>query len=112
MDTLNTSYSDVVERVLAEYTTIPYSHGDLTCEAVFDRARSRFVLMTVGWDDEERVHHPIIHIDIVGGKLWIQTNNTDCDVAAELVAAGVPKSDIVLAFRPPEVRRHTEYAVA
>ncbi len=111
MDTLNT-YSDVIEQVLDVYTAIPYSHGDLTCEAIFDRQRGHFVLMTVGWDDGERVHHAVIHIDIVGGKLWIQANNTDCDVAAELVAAGVPKSDIVLAFRPPEVRRHTEYAVA
>jgi hypothetical protein len=111
MDTLNT-YGDVVERVLTGYTTIPYSHGDLTCEAVFDRQRGRFVLITVGWDNAERVHHSVIHIDIIGGKVWLQANNTDCDVAAVLVAAGVPKSDIVLAFRPPEVRRHTEYAVA
>jgi hypothetical protein len=111
MATVNT-YSDLVEQVLGVYTTIPYSHGNLTCEAVFDRSRGRFVLMTVGWDNEERVHYPVIHIDIIGGKLWIQADNTDQGVATELVAAGVPKSDIVLAFRPPEVRKHTEYAVA
>jgi hypothetical protein len=111
MDTLNT-YSEIVERVLGGYTTIPYSHGDLTCEAIFDRQRSRFVLVTVGWDRGERVHYPVIHVDILGGKLWIQANNTDCDIAAEFVAAGVPKSDIVLAFHPPEVRHRTEYAVA
>ena len=111
MATVNT-YSDLVEQVLGVYTTIPYSHGDLTCEAVFDRSRGRFVLMTVGWDNEERVHYPVIHIDIIDGKLWIQADNTEHGVATELVAAGVPKSDIVLAFRPPEVRKHTEYAVA
>jgi hypothetical protein len=110
MDTL--IYCDVVEKVLGVYTTIPYSRGDLTCEAVFDRQRGRFVLMTVGWNGNERVHFPVIHVDIVGGKLWIQADNTDCGVASELAAAGIPKSDIVLAFRPPEVRRHTEYAVA
>ena len=33
-------------------------------------------------------------------------------VAEELVQAGIPKSHIVLGFRPPEVRKHTEYAVA
>jgi hypothetical protein len=111
MDTLNT-YKDIVEQILGVYTTIPYSRGDLRCEAIFDRQRGRFVLMTVGWDDEERVHFPVIHIDIVDGKLWIQTDNTDCAIASELVAAGIPKSDIVLAFRPPEVRNLTEYAVA
>ena len=111
MDTLN-HYCDVVEQVLSVYTAIPYSHGDLSCEAVFDRQRGRFVLMTVGWDGDKRVHFPVIHIDIMGGKLWIQTDNTDFGIAVELHEAGVPKSDIVLAFRPPEVRTLTEYAVA
>jgi XisI protein len=106
------NYADIIEKVLDVYTKIPYAHGDLTCEAIFDRPRSRFVLITFGWDDDERVHHPLVQIDIVGGKLWIQADNTEHGVAPELVHAGIPKSQIVLAFRPPELRQHTEYAVA
>jgi len=68
--------------------------------------------MTIGWENQNRIHHPVIHIDIIDGKLWIQADNTDCAIASELVLAGVPKSDIVLGFRMPEVRRFTEYAVA
>ncbi len=107
-----TNYAEIVEQVLDVYTKVPYAHGDLRCEAVFDRHRGRFVLITLGWDDEERVHHPLAHIDTIDGKLWIQTDNTEHGIAPDLVRAGVPKSDIVLAFRPPEVRQHTEYAVA
>jgi hypothetical protein len=106
------SYANIVETVLNVYTSIPYAHGDLTCEAIFDRARGRFVLMTLGWDDDERVHHSLVHIDMVGDKVWIQTDNTEHGVAPELVEAGIPKSDIVLAFRPPELRKFTDYAVA
>jgi hypothetical protein len=50
--------------------------------------------------------------DIVGEKLRIQTDNTEHGIAPELIQAGIPKANIFLAFRPPEVRRHTEYAVA
>lgn len=107
-----TAYADIVEQVLDTYTKIPYAHGALTCEAIFDRSRGRFALVTLGWDDDERVHHPLAHVDIIDGKLWIQTDNTEHGIAPELVRAGVPKSDTVLAFRPPEVRQHTEYAVA
>ena len=46
------------------------------------------------------------------GKVWIERDNTEDGVAPELVQAGIPKSQIVLAFRSPEVRKHTEYAVA
>jgi hypothetical protein len=107
-----TVLADIVERILDGYTKIPYAHGDLTCEAIFDRTRGRFVLITLGWDDEERVHHVLAHIDIIDGKLWIQTDNTEHGIAPELVHAGIPKSNIVLAFRPPDVRQHTDYAVA
>ena len=105
-------YADIVERVLEVYTRIPYAHGDLTCEAVFDRPRGRFVLITLGWDDDERVHHPLVHIDVVGGKCWIQADNTEHGVASDLEQAGIRKSDIVLGFQPRDLRQHTEYAVA
>ena len=58
------------------------------------------------------MHFPLVHIDIVAGKVWIEKDNTESGVAAELVQAGIPKSQIVLAFRPPEVRQLTEFAVA
>lgn len=111
MDTLN-KYREIVERVLDSYAKIPHAHADIKCEAIFDRERDRYALLTVGWDDRKRVHHPLIHIDIIGGKVWLQTDNTDRGIASELVQAGVPKSDIVLAFRLPEIRKYTEYAVA
>ena len=107
-----TAYADIIEQVLDVYTKIAYAHGDVTCEAIYDRSRNRFVLVTLGWDDDERVHHPLVHVDIIDGKLWIQTDNTEHGLAPDLVRAGVPKSDVVLAFRPPEVRKHTDYAVA
>ncbi len=111
MATVN-AYEDILEKILDVYTKIPYAHGNLTCEGIFDRSRGRFVLMTLGWDGDERVHHSLVHIDIVDGKLWIQNDNTEHGIATELVQAGIPKSHVVLAFRPPEVRAHTEYAVA
>jgi hypothetical protein len=58
------------------------------------------------------VHGCLVHIDILDGKLWIQRDGTEQGIATELVAAGIPKDAIVLAFHPPEIRPHTEYAVA
>lgn len=111
MDPLN-MYREAVERVLTVYTKIPYAHGELRCEALFDREHDRYALITLGWNAGKRVHFLLVHIDIVGGKVWIEKDNTEDGVAAELVQAGIPKSQIVLGFRPPEVRKHTEYAVA
>jgi hypothetical protein len=68
--------------------------------------------MNVGWDDSIRVHGCLVHIDIIDGKLWIQRDGTEHGIAKELRAAGIPKDQIVLAFKPLEVRPLTEYAVA
>jgi hypothetical protein len=111
MDKLET-YRQIIETVLTEYTQIPYAYGDIRTEAVFDRVNDRYLLMNVGWDNDRRVHGSLVHIDIINGKLWIQRDGKEHGIAKELVKAGIPKDHIVLGFRPPEIRRHTEYAIA
>jgi hypothetical protein len=43
--------------------------------------------------------------------VWIEHNGTDAQIGEELVAAGIPRSDIVLGFQPAEVRPLTKYGV-
>jgi hypothetical protein len=105
-------YRQIVEQILLEYAAIPYAHGEIATEAIFDRQRDRYLLMDVGWDRGQRVYDPMIHVDIINGKFWVQEDNTDQPVALELVRAGVPKENIVLAFHEPKVRQYTEFAAA
>jgi hypothetical protein len=113
MDSLTSDHHRrIIETILDEYTKIPYAHGDIQSEAVFDRNRDRYLLVNTGWDRGRRVHGCLVHVDLIDGKFWIQRDGTEHGIAKELVAAGVPKEQIVLAFKPPEIRRHTEYAFA
>jgi XisI protein len=52
-----------------------------------------------------------MHIDVKDGKIWIQYDGTEEGVANRLVAAGVPKDEIVLGFQSPFQRMHTDFAV-
>ncbi len=110
MDTLK-DYQQIIERVLTDYAQIPYAYGEIETKTVFDRVKDRYLLMDVGWD-KRRVHGCLVHLDIIDGKVWIQRDGTEDGIAIELEAAGIPKSQIVLAFRPPEIRQYTGYAVA
>ncbi|MBA3785035.1 MAG: XisI protein [Acidobacteria bacterium] len=110
MDKLE-SYQNIIEQILNEYAAIPFAYGEIDSEAVFDRTKDRYLLMTVGWENERRVHSCLVHVDIVDGKFWIQRDGTEDGIATELERAGVSKSDIVLAFHEPELRKFTEYAV-
>lgn len=111
MDILDT-YRQVLETILTGYTHMPYAYGDIETEAVFDHTRDRYLLVNVGWDNGKRVHSCLVHVDIIEGKFWIQRDDTEHGIAKELVAADIPRDHIVLGFRPPEIRQHTDYAVA
>lgn len=58
------------------------------------------------------MHSNIVHVDLRGDKVWIQNDNTEEGIATDLLAAGIPSENIVLGFRLPEVRQHTEFAVS
>lgn len=111
MDQLN-RYRDLIESILTEYAAIPYAYGNIANFTVFDRRNDRYFVMTQGWTQNGRVHHCLIHVDIIDGKFWIQYDGTEEGVAADLERAGVPKDHIVLGFRRPELRPYTEYAAA
>jgi len=111
---MNTAESDhlLIQPVLKEYARIPYSYGDTQIQTVFDRENGHYLLMLVGWDGIRRDHGCLVHVDMINGKFWIQRDGTEHGIARELLEAGVPKERIVLAFRSPEMRRLTEFAVA
>jgi hypothetical protein len=111
MDTID-NYRQIIQKVLTEYTKLPYAYGDLQCKAIFDRDGDSYLLVTLGWDGIKRVHGVIVHIDIIGDKVWIQRDGTEDGITNELEKGGIPKANIVLGFHPPDVRIHTEYAVS
>ena len=53
----------------------------------------------VGWSGERRVFGCVIYVEIRSGNFWIQGDGAEAGIANELIAAGVPKSDIVLGYR-------------
>ncbi|MEG4503062.1 XisI protein [Microcoleus sp. F6_B4] len=105
-------YQDTVEKILKDHAAISYSHGDIQQYVIIDADRTHFLLFNEGWDRKKRVHGCVTHVQIIGDKIWIHYDGIEDGITDELVAAGVPKDRIVLAFHPPEVREYTGYARA
>ena len=105
-------YRQIVRRVIDNYAELPPSNGEIESVAIVDREHDRYEVVDVGWNGERRVHHSVIHLDIIDGKVWIQHDATNRPVADELLAAGIPAEDIVLAFHPARVRHLTGFAVS
>jgi len=103
-------YRDVIRREMGEYAAWS-TRGDVTGEFVEDPKKDHFEVLRFGWEGHRRIHGTILHLDIIDGKIWIQYDGTDRPIAEELVRAGVPKEDIVLAEKPADVRPFTGYGV-
>lgn len=105
-------YRQIVRRIIEEYASYRPANGQIDSEAIVDAVKDHFEVMHIGWDGQRRVHGAVIHLDIIGGKVWIQHDGTNRPVADELLAAGIPREDIVLGFHPADVRPYTEFAVS
>ena len=104
-------HRELIEELLREYSAYKPSYGEVEVETIFDPVQGHYQLVNVGWHGQSRVHGCVMHIDVKDGKIWIQYDGTEDGIANRLVAAGVPKDEIVLGFQSPFQRKHTEFAV-
>lgn len=105
-------YPQIIREIIERHARIPPSVGEIETEIIIDDSQGHYALGHNGWVNGHRVHGNVIHVDIREDKIWIQHDGTEHDVANELIAAGVPKENILLAFQSPEIRKFTEFAVA
>lgn len=104
-------YRHYVKQVMTEYAQLGSSKDPIEEQLIFDTVNDHYQLMYVGWKNRRRYHGCVLHLDIKKGKIWIQHDGTEVGIANELIALGVPKEDIVLAFHEPLVREYTGFAV-
>ena len=112
MDKIAT-YRQIVKKVLNEFIKdVSGSPSEAETFLVADDQRHTYTVFDLGWEGKRRVCGMPILIRLVKDKVWVEADNTDYDFVDHLLAAGIPKEDIVLAFHHPTLRPHTEFAVA
>ena len=104
-------YGTRVQEILREYGSYKHAVGDIEIERIFVPEKGHYQLMCVRWHRQHRFHGCTLHIGVKDGKNWIQHDGTEEGIANRLVAAGVPREDIVLAFHSPFKRKFTGFAV-
>jgi XisI protein len=113
METI-THYKEIVKLALSEIARLIPSDDKVELETIFDDQRGHYLLFTVGWTNNKREYSPILHIDVKpNGKVYLQHDGTDLEFALRLFEKGIPKSDMVVAYRSPHQRQFlTDFALA
>jgi XisI protein len=104
-------HRQIVMHLLAEYADRP-TESSIQTITIFDEKNNHYQLLDIGWDDTgHRVFQPILHLDLINNKIWIQENSTDWDIAKALVAAEISPSEIVLGMHFTVLRQLGDYAI-
>ena len=107
------SYQNILVRYLNQCAEIiNNSDLEISREVIADCKSNNFQLLDVGWVRGDYVFVVLMHFKIIDGKIWIQWNRTEHEIVDFLLENGVPRTNIVLGFKPKSVRPHTGFAVA
>ncbi len=107
-------YKKIVSELIEELGTwIPPETGT-EIQVIQDHKQGHYILFEVGWEGKKRIYLPFIHIDIrPDGKVWLQHDGTDLELALKLFERGIPKKQIVLGFHAPHLREYLpDFAIA
>lgn len=104
--------TDLVEQALCDRARFYASADGFRTLIAFDREHGQFLLIDEGWERYRRIHNVWVHVELRDNKIWIHEDGTEEGIANLLVAAGVPRERIVLAFHAPNLRNATGFAIA
>ncbi|MGF1514289.1 MAG: element excision factor XisI family protein [Elainellaceae cyanobacterium] len=65
-----------MQELLLPYSAIKANKEQVEAEAIFDKNRDHYQIAHVGWSNDRRIYGCILHIDIIGDKIWIQHDGT------------------------------------
>ncbi|MDY7003437.1 MAG: XisI protein [Cyanobacteriota bacterium] len=104
------NYSQLIQDILTQHS-VNDGKNSTEIQLLFDTKHHHYQVLNIGWKEQKRIYGVIIHVDLRDNKIWIQRDGTEIGIAYQLIAAGVPKQDIVLGFHAPYKRSLTEFAV-
>jgi hypothetical protein len=110
-DKLN-HYRQIIKTLIHHYAQPSSSDTQIESIALCDPIQDSYMLIDIGWNPTGRVHSVPIHLRIKNQKVWLEWDGTDQEIAQQLIDAGIPPEDIVLAFYRPDHRQMTGFAIA
>ena len=113
MDKLS-EYPKLIQRILNKYVELCNRRPNPNLETflIINEQKQHYIWMNLGWNNGERIAGMTVYVRIRDGKFWIEEDWTEDGIANDLVRAGVPKEDIVLAFHEPTMRQYTDFTLA
>ena len=105
-------YQQIIKSILNDYIATMQSNLDEEIYLVEDPYKMNYLIYHNAWKHSSRNYGCILHIRIKNEKIYIEYDGTDEGFGDVFAEAGIPNTEIVLAFHAPAKRSYTGFAVA
>ena len=100
-------YRDIIQQEMERLAKRkPANKPEIVYQFVMDAPRNQFILLALGWHEEEYLHNWIFHVEIKDNKIWVHEDLTDIDISTLLQEKGIPTEDIILGYVAPHERNN------
>jgi XisI protein len=107
------NYQKIIRQLLERYATfVQPNQTEHLIQLVTDDEHSQYLLINNGWINNRRNYGCFLHLSLRNHKIYVEFDGTEVGFTTYLLEAGVPPSDIVLAFHAPTKRPYTGFATA
>ena len=107
-----TTYRQIAQQIVSQYAQYTAKREGIETIAICDQSSDNYLVMKVGWYNSKHEHWIVFHLRIQHEKFRVEWDGTEYGIGQELLDAGIPREDIVLAFYDPQTRALTDFAVA
>ena len=99
-----TKYKHIIKEILEDFAKTTIANlPDVKTKLIIDKNDNHFILLDIGWQEDEFIHEWVFHIEIKEDKVWIHEDTTDANIAQMLIDAGIDESDIrISAWQMPK----------
>ena len=104
-------FQQIIQDLLTDLASYSSKDSEVESQLIFDSERDHYQLVHVGWRNHRRIYGCVLHLDSKDGKIWVQHNGTEFDIAAQLAEMGISKQNIVNGFHSSFMRQFTDFAV-
>ena len=96
---MNKRYKKIIKEQLEEYVKPSLVNlPDVKTKLIVDKDQTHFIVLDLGWQEDEFIHEWVFHIEIKDNEVWIHEDATDSNIAQRLIDAGVDQSHIHISF--------------
>ena len=107
-------YNKILQSLILKYAAYKPRYTPNEWQPICDKERGEYLLLkfVLGKDGESKNKYPIFHFRLKNGKVYVEENNTDSDIVAEMLDLGIKKQDLILADYSISNRKQNDFALA